>query len=199
MLNYFGGLNLASTFTLKGNIMKIGYIVGSLSAESINRGLSQVLESLAPEGVELFELPIKDLPVYNRDVDGNFPQAALDLKAGIEGADGIILITPEHNRMYSAALHNALEWSSRPRGSMSLAGKPVATIGASPSGIGTAAAQQHLIATLAFFGSKVMGQPEAYIDALKAELTPAGEINDGGREVVASWLQAVVGFVAGNK
>ena len=44
-----------------------------------------------------------------------------------------------------------------------------------------------------------MGQPEAYIDALKAELTPAGEINDGGREVVASWLQAVVGFVAGNK
>ena len=104
MLNYFGGLNLASTFTLKGNIMKIGYIVGSLSAESINRGLSQVLESLAPEGVELFELPIKDLPVYNRDVDGNFPQAALDLKAGTEGADGIILITPEHNRMYSAAL-----------------------------------------------------------------------------------------------
>lgn len=79
--------------------MKIGYIVGSLSAESINRGLSKVLKSLAPEGVELFELPIKDLPVYNRDVDGNFPQAALDLKEGIEGADGIILITPEHNRM----------------------------------------------------------------------------------------------------
>ena len=45
----------------------------------------------------------------------------------------------------------------------------------------------------------VMGQPEAYVDALRAELTPAGEINDGGREVVANWLQAVVGFVSANK
>ncbi len=179
--------------------MKIGYIVGSLSSQSLNRGLSKVLEDVTPEGVEFFEIPIKDLPVYNRDFDADYPQVALDLKASIEGADGIVLITPEHNRMYSGALHNAIEWSSRPWGSMSLAGKPVAAIGTSPSGIGTASAQQHLRSTLLFFGSKVMGQPEAYVDALRAEITPAGGINDAGREVLASWFHAVVAFVAANK
>ncbi len=179
--------------------MKIGYIVGSLSSQSLNRGLSKVLESVVPDGVEFFEIPIKDLPVYNRDRDADYPQVALELKAAIEGADGIVLITPEHNRMYSAALHNAIEWSSRPWGSMSLGGKPVAAIGTSPSGIGTASAQQHLRSTLLFFGSKVMGQPEAYVDALRAELTPEGGINEAGREVLAGWLQAVVDFVSANK
>ena len=179
--------------------MKIGYIVGSLSSQSLNRGLSKVLEAVAPAGVELFEIPIKDLPVYNRDFDADYPQVARDLKESIEGADGIILVTPEHNRMYSGALHNAIEWSSRPWGSMSLAGKPVAAIGTSPSGVGTASAQQHLRSTLLFFGSKVMGQPEAYVDALKAEITPEGGISDAGREIVASWLQAVAAFVEANK
>ncbi|MCF2707117.1 NAD(P)H-dependent oxidoreductase [Arcanobacterium haemolyticum] len=179
--------------------MKIVYLVGSLAKDSINRGLSKALVANAPEGVELVEFPIADLPVYNRDFDADFPQVAKDLKAAIEGADGIVLVTPEHNRMYSAALHNALEWSSRPWGSMSLAGKPVATIGASPSGIGTAAAQQHLRSTLVFFGSKVMGQPEGYIDAIKAELTPEGSVNDGAKKVLADWVAAFAAFVDANK
>ena len=71
--------------------MKIGYIIGSLSEQSLNRGLSKVLVEEAPEDVELSEIPIKDLPLYNRDSDANYPQIALDLKAEIEGADGIIL------------------------------------------------------------------------------------------------------------
>lgn len=178
--------------------MKIVYLVGSLSKQSLNRGLSEAVKAVAPEGVEMVEFPIGDLPLYNRDIDGNFPQIAKDLKAALEGADGVILFTPEHNRMYSAALANAIEWSSRPWGSMSLAGKPVATIGASPSGIGTAVAQMHLRAMLTFFGSKIMGQPEAYIDALKAELTPEGTVNDGAKEVLTGWIGAFAEFVKAN-
>ena len=98
--------------------MKIGYMVGSLSEQSLNRGLSKVLVEEAPEGVELFEIPVKDLPLYNRDLDTDYPQVALDLKASIEDADGIIIVTPEHNRTFSASLHNALEWSSRPWGNV---------------------------------------------------------------------------------
>ena len=44
---------------------KIGYIVGSLSKESINRRLAKALARLAPEGVELVDIPIGDLPLYN--------------------------------------------------------------------------------------------------------------------------------------
>ncbi|PWF27698.1 NADPH-dependent FMN reductase [Ancrocorticia populi] len=179
--------------------MKIGYIIGSLSEQSLNRGLSKVLVEEAPEDVEFFEIPIKDLPLYNRDFDANYPQIALDLKAEIEGADGIIFVTPEHNRTFSASLHNALEWASRPYGQLSLAGKPVATIGVSPSGIGTAVAQRQLRSSLLFTGALVMGQPEAYISGIQAEITPDGGINDGGREVVSQWVNAAVKFIEAHK
>lgn len=175
--------------------MKIVYLVGSLSSESLNRGLARALASLTPEDVEFVEAPIANLPLYNRDLDGQFPQEALDLKAAIEGADGIILLTPEHNRMYSAALANAIEWSSRPWGSLSLARKPVATIGVSVSALGTAAAQQHLRAMLTFFNAKIMGQPEGYIDALKSGLTPDGQVNDEARAFLEQWLAAFITFV----
>ena len=45
----------------------VGYIIGSLSTESINRTLSKALIRLAPENLTLVEIPIRDLPVYNRD------------------------------------------------------------------------------------------------------------------------------------
>ncbi|MCI1674952.1 MAG: NAD(P)H-dependent oxidoreductase [Ancrocorticia sp.] len=179
--------------------MKIVYLVGSLSSQSINRGLSKVLVDVAPEGTEMVEFPIGKLPLYNRDYDADYPQIARDFKAELESADGVLLITPEHNRMYSAAMANAIEWSSRPWGHWSLGGKPVAAIGASPSGIGTASAQQHLRSTLLFFGSKVMGQPEGYIDATKAGLTPEGAISDSSKEFLTGWMQAFVKFVEDNK
>ena len=58
----------------------IGYIVGSISSTSINRRLAKALEKVAPEGVTLKEIPIKDLPFYSPDYDGNFPQVAVDFK-----------------------------------------------------------------------------------------------------------------------
>lgn len=180
--------------------MKIAYLVGSLSESSLNRALSKALVSVAPEGVELVEVEIKDLPLYNRDFDGNFPQVAADFKAAVAEADGVIFITPEHNRMFSAALHNAIEWTSRPYGEWALAGKPVATIGTSPSGIGTAAGQQPLRAMVQFFGVKLMGQPEGYIDATKSGIEADGTFtNESTKEFLAGWVGAFAQFVENNK
>jgi len=151
--------------------MKIAYIVGSLASQSLNRGLAKALASLAPEGVEFVELPIADLPLYNRDYDGHWPEVATRFKQGILDADGVLLITPEHNRMYSAALANALEWSSRPWGTAALVGKPVAIAGVSPSQLGTALAQSHLRGPLNFFGADLMEQPELYLNATQAGVT----------------------------
>lgn len=177
--------------------MKIVYLIGSLSEESINRRLAEILVDEAPEGVELAEAEIKDLPLYNRDLDGNWPDVATNFKKTVADADAVLLVTPEHNRSISAALHNALEWTSRPYGEWALAGKPVGTIGASPSGIGTAAAQQHLRAMVQFFGVKLMGQPEAYIDGGRVGLTE-GEINDEARQFLASWIKDFVEFAKAN-
>ena len=54
----------------------VGYLVGSLASDSINRTLSKALVSLAPPRLELTEIPIKDLPLYSRDYDADFPPAA---------------------------------------------------------------------------------------------------------------------------
>jgi len=48
---------------------RVGYFVGSLSKESINRVLANALISVAPEDLEFFEIGIADLPLYNRDLD----------------------------------------------------------------------------------------------------------------------------------
>ncbi|MDY5585550.1 MAG: NAD(P)H-dependent oxidoreductase [Arcanobacterium sp.] len=178
--------------------MKIVYLVGSLSAESMNRKLAEELVALAPEGVELVEAKIADLPLYNRDFDGNWPAVATEFKQQIIDADGVLLITPEHNRSFSAALHNALEWTSRPYGTAALTGKPVATIGASVSGIGTAAGQQPLRSMMAFFGAKLMGQPEGYINGIETGLM-AGEVVPASKEFFAGWIKAFADFVAANK
>ena len=44
---------------------KVGYILGSIASASINRRLAEALVSVAPENLELVELPIKQLPFYN--------------------------------------------------------------------------------------------------------------------------------------
>ncbi|MDO5494810.1 MAG: NAD(P)H-dependent oxidoreductase, partial [bacterium] len=61
----------------------IGYIVGSLSKDSMNRMLANALVEMAPEGVELREIGIGELPVYNRDFDADYPQAGRDFKEAV--------------------------------------------------------------------------------------------------------------------
>ena len=85
------------------------------------------------------------------------------MKAQIQAADGIVLVTPEYNRSIPAALKNALDWASRPYGQNAWAGKPVGIAGASIGAIGTAAVQQHLRSVLGYLDMPTLGQPEVYI------------------------------------
>lgn len=180
--------------------MKIAYVVGSLAKESINRALAEAIVELAPEGVEMVEAEIADLPLFNRDNENNFPEPARKFKDLLTEADGVLFITPEHNRSYSAPIHNSVEWSSRPYGEWALAGKPVATAGQSPSGLGTAVGQAQLRQSLLFMGPKLMSQPEAYIDGTKTGVLEDGKItNEDSRAVIKQFIEAFVQFVADNK
>ena len=59
---------------------RVGYFVGSLSENSVNRILSRALLRLAPQELVFTEIPIGGLPLYNRDLDGDFPEAAREFK-----------------------------------------------------------------------------------------------------------------------
>ncbi len=66
---------------------KVGYFVGSLSSTSVNRELSRALNHLAPEDLEFHEIPIRNLPLYSPDYDGNYPPEANALEDAIHRAD----------------------------------------------------------------------------------------------------------------
>ena len=157
---------------------KVGYFVGSLSKESINRTLSKALISVAPDDLEFHEIPIGDLPLYNRDLDGDYPPAALALKQAIADSQALLFVTPEYNRSIPGALKNAIDWASRPWGQNSFDHVPTAVIGASPGMIGTAAAQQSLRGVMSFCNARQMTAPEAYIQFKPDAYGENGEVLD---------------------
>src|SRR6478752_1623160 len=142
---------------------RVGVIVGSLSRESVNRRLALALQRLAPPELEFFEISYADLPLYNRDLDADYPQAALEFKEAVRSADALLFVTPEYNRSIPGALKNAIDWGSRPWGQNAWDHIPAAVVGASIGQIGTALAQQSLRAVLSFVNARQMTAPEAYL------------------------------------
>jgi chromate reductase len=174
----------------------VGYLVGSLSTESINRTLAKALIQLSPKGLKFVEIPIGDLPLYNRDFDTDYPPAGRALKDAIAAVDAVLFVTPEYNRGIPGGLKNAIDWASRPHGTNSFAHKPSAVIGASPGKIGTAVGQQSLRSALSFCDSPLMGAPEAYIQLTPGLITAAGEVTDKSTEqFLRDFMEAFAAFV----
>jgi chromate reductase len=175
---------------------RIGYIVGSLSTESINRTLAKALIRLAPKHLKLVEIPIRDLPLYNRDFDADYPPAGRALKDAIAAVDAVLFVTPEYNRGIPGCLKNAIDWASRPHGTNSFVHKPSAVIGASPGKIGTAVGQQSLRSVLTSCNSPLMEAPEAYIQFSPGLITEAGAVTDKSTEqFLGDFMEAFEVFV----
>ena len=160
----------------------VGYFVGSLAKNSINRKLALALTKIAPDDLAMREIPIRDLPLYCYDYDNDFPPEGKALKAAIAEVDAVLFVTPEYNRSVPGALKNAIDWASRPWGQNSFARKPSGIVGTSPGKIGTAVAQQHLRSIMAFCNSPLMNSIEAYIQFTPGLVSDAGEITDASSE-----------------
>lgn len=157
---------------------RIGYFIGSLSAGSINRVLAKALIRCAPDELEFTEIPIRDLPLYDYELDDDFPAPARALKDAIEASHGILFVSPEYNRSIPGPLKNAIDWGSRPWGENSFARKPTGIIGASPGGIGTAVMQASMRSVLSFLDAPQLNAPEAYITFKPEAFGPDGECTD---------------------
>jgi len=175
----------------------IGYFVGSLAGNSINRVLSKALLSVAPDELEFTEIPIRDLPLYSSDYDADFPPEARALKAAIDASDGILFISPEYNRSIPGALKNAIDWGSRPWGTNSFARKPTGIIGASPGGIGTAVMQSSMRSVLSFLDAPQLNAPEAYIRFEADAYGENGEVtNEATKTMLTHYMEEYAAFVA---
>jgi chromate reductase len=156
---------------------KVAVIVGSLRKDSMNLKLAKALEKLGKDKFETKFLQIGALPLYNQDLEENFPAEATNLKKEIVAADAILFVTPEYNRGVPGPLKNAIDWCSRPYGQNAFAGKPAAICGASPGAIGTACAQSALKHTFTYLDIITMGQPEVYLNFTEGLIDKDGNIS----------------------
>lgn len=177
--------------------MKIAVFVGSLRADSLNKKLARTLEQLAPEGVEFDYVDI-NLPLFNQELEANYPASAQVIKDTVRAADGVLFVTPEYNRSVPGVLKNAIDWASRPYGDSAFTGKPVALAGMSSSPVGTALAQSDLRNITAFLNMKLMGQPEVYIaNAMELAFDESGILQDERwRKNLQAFMETFVAHVA---
>jgi chromate reductase len=174
----------------------VGYFVGSLARESINRKLALALTRLAPPELQMREIQIGELPLYSYDYDADYPPVARALKDAIASVDAVLFVTPEYNRSIPGALKNAIDWASRPYGQNAFTRKPSAVIGTSPGKIGTAVGQQHLRSILGFCNSPQMNAPEAYIQFTPGLITDDGKVTvDSTRDFLRDYMTAFRDFV----
>lgn len=174
----------------------IAVVVGSASASSINLRLATALIRLGADRFSFVSVRIDDLPMFNVDASKNPPASVLRMKSEIAAADGVIIVTPEHNRSIPSVLKNAIDWGSRPAGQSCWIGKPAGILGASTGQTGTAAAQQHLRNILSPQQVIIMGQPELYLHWKEGMIDGDGEVVDEAvRKRVEAFLERFVLWV----
>ena len=167
---------------------RVAVIVGSNRRESINRKLAHALVKLGADQFDAKFARIDDLAMYNQDIEGNLPPEVVRFKDEIARADGVIIVTPEHNRSIPTVLKNAVDWGARPYGKSSWPGKPGFITGTSPGAIGSALVQQHLRSVMAGLGMTLLGG-EAYVTFKPNLIDDHGSISD---ESTKAFLQGFV-------
>ncbi len=172
-------------------------IAGSLRRDSYNRGLIRAAIELSPAGTKLVAHDLGDLPLYNADVEAQGdPQPVARLKRAIAASDALLIATPEYNHCVPGVLKNAIDWASRPPRNSVLTGKPVAIMGASTGGGGTARAQAHLRDGLAYTNGLVLPLPEVLVSSAAAKFDAESNLTDAEtRDEVRDLLKALAAWV----
>ncbi|MGZ8176474.1 NADPH-dependent FMN reductase [Williamsia sp. SKLECPSW1] len=169
---------------------EIAVIVGSLRSGSVNRQVAQVAADVAPEGatVRIVE-DLSSVPFYDEDVDAEpLDPAAARLRAAVDSADAVLIVTPEYNGTMPAVVKNAIDWTSRPFGAGALRGKPVAVIGASAGRYGGKWAIADTQRSVGVAGGVVVEEAAVPIAAATLGDAPVAEV----AEVTARVRDAVV-------
>jgi len=178
---------------------KIAVFIGSLQQHSLNKKLAQNLERLAPESLKFEYVDISVLPLFNQDLEAEYPVEAQRAKDTVLAADGVLFVTPEYNRSIPGVLKNAIDWVSRPWGYNSFDGKPVGIVGATVGPVGTAVAQSDLRHIAGYLNTKLMGQPELYLANAGDKFDEQGDIEAASEKLLQDYIAAFSQWVEQEK
>ena len=118
---------------------------------SFNAALLRAAVELAPAGSSIEVASIRDIPLYDADLEAQgIPASVLELKEKVVAADALLLVTPEYNNSIPGVFKNAIDWLSRPPADVPriFTNRPVTLIGASPGRFGTLQAQRSWLPVL---------------------------------------------------
>ncbi|MDI9489989.1 MAG: NAD(P)H-dependent oxidoreductase [Clostridiaceae bacterium] len=136
-------------------------IVGSMRKGSYNKQLAAHIENSLEGKAKVSYLDYADLPFMNQDIEFPTPETVARVRSEIESADGLWIVSPEHNHSIPSVLKNLLDWISRPREKGNPdAGKTSADVKVTLSGIGgvsgTSFARKALYDICEFIGMNVV-------------------------------------------
>lgn len=171
---------------------KILALSGSLRSGSFNTAIVESIKDLVPTDVEVVIAKIDTIPLYNQDLENNFPKEAQDFKDNILSADAIVISTPEYNRSFPGVLKNAIDWASRPYGKNAFAGKPVLVLGATGGTVGTALAQYHLKQVLSYLDANIVGQPELFIGGATDKIKDGVLIDEDTKDHIRKAIEVLL-------
>lgn len=168
-------------------------ITGSLRQKSTNKGLLRSAAASLPDGVTMEIADLSDIPFYNADLTEK-PASVQRVLAQIGAADALVLAGPEYNYSLAPALKNILDWASREKDNLLLAGKPIAIMGAG-GGMGTSRAQYHLRQVCVFLDLHPLNKPEVFANAFSGAFDADGNLTDERLlKLIAEQMQALAAW-----
>ncbi len=154
--------------------LRILAVSGSLRRGSSNTVLVYAAAELAPDGLEVrVYTQLAELPLFNPDLDGGQPPAAVvRLRSELDAPAAVLMSRPEYSHGVPGALKNALDWIV---GSGEIVGKPVALFNASPR---ATHAQTSLVETLRVMSSDVVEDASIAVPLIGRQLDAGGIVAD---------------------
>jgi chromate reductase len=172
---------------------------GSLRRGSFNTALLRAAADLMPEGAELRIESIRDIPLYDGDVEATkgIPEAVTILKDTIAASDGLLLVTPEYNNSIPGVFKNAIDWLSRPPSDIGrvFGGRRVALIGASRGAFGTILSQNAWLPVLRTLGADLWSEGRLLVSRAHTVFDEAGALTDEKvKDQLRTFLQGFAAF-----
>jgi len=178
-------------------MVKLLGISGSLRRASYNSALLRAATGLMPPEAELAVASLRDIPLYDGDVEAQgIPAAVAQLKDAVVAAAGVLLVTPEYNNGIPGVFKNAIDWLSRPSADIKrvFGGRPFAVIGASPGAYGTILSQAAWLPVLRTLGAQFWSGGRLQVARAGSVFDEAGNLKDA--EIGERLKQFLAGYVA---
>lgn len=179
---------------------KIIAISGSLRKDSFNTALLREMSVMAPDGVEVEVVSIKDIPLYDGDVEAaeGVPAVVESLKEKIAAADGLLLSTPEYNNGMTGVLKNTIDWLSRPGSDIPriFGNKKLGLVGVSAGRLGTAFSQTTWLPVLRFLNADLYNEKNLYLGGAFSVFEDGKIRDEATRGFVQEYLDGFVRFAS---